>query len=133
MGGGRWLTRSTPHYALGGAAGRAERERAYLKSEFTHYGHQRARHPLGGHGRRLTASGLSRDGGGCGARRWARDQDFWIRRAALLALLTGLRCGEGHVARLFSVQTWPSWIRDVAGARLTGSARCRGWGSCRMR
>ena len=32
-----------------------------------------------------------------------------------------------------------SWIRDVAGARLTGwvlpfsSARCRGWGSCRMR
>jgi 3-methyladenine DNA glycosylase AlkD len=31
--------------------------------------------------------------------RWARDQDFWIRRAALLALLAGLRRGEGDFER----------------------------------
>ena len=27
--------------------------------------------------------------------RWARDDDFWVRRAAMLALLPGLRAGEG--------------------------------------
>lgn len=27
--------------------------------------------------------------------RWARDDDFWVRRAAMLALLPGLRTGEG--------------------------------------
>lgn len=31
--------------------------------------------------------------------RWARDQDFWIRRAALLALLGPLRSGEGDFGR----------------------------------
>lgn len=31
--------------------------------------------------------------------RWARDQDFWIRRAALLALLGPLRRGEGDFTR----------------------------------
>jgi 3-methyladenine DNA glycosylase AlkD len=31
--------------------------------------------------------------------RWARDQDFWIRRAALLTLLVPLRRGEGDFAR----------------------------------
>jgi 3-methyladenine DNA glycosylase AlkD len=31
--------------------------------------------------------------------RWAADEDFWIRRAALLALLGGLRRGEGDFAR----------------------------------
>src|SRR5262249_48021622 len=31
--------------------------------------------------------------------RWASDQDFWIRRAALLALLAGLRGGDGDFAR----------------------------------
>jgi hypothetical protein len=31
--------------------------------------------------------------------RWARDQDFWMRRAALLALLAGLRRGEGEFER----------------------------------
>jgi 3-methyladenine DNA glycosylase AlkD len=33
--------------------------------------------------------------------RWASDDDFWIRRAALLALLPGLRRGEGDVERFF--------------------------------
>lgn len=31
--------------------------------------------------------------------RWAEDEDFWIRRAALLALLPGLRRGEGDWPR----------------------------------
>jgi 3-methyladenine DNA glycosylase AlkD len=31
--------------------------------------------------------------------RWARDDDFWIRRAALLALLLPLRAGGGDFAR----------------------------------
>lgn len=31
--------------------------------------------------------------------RWAVDDDFWIRRSALLALLGGLRAGEGDFAR----------------------------------
>lgn len=31
--------------------------------------------------------------------RWARDPDFWIRRSALLALLLGLRRGEGDWER----------------------------------
>lgn len=31
--------------------------------------------------------------------RWAVDEDFWIRRSALLALLEGLRSGEGDFAR----------------------------------
>jgi 3-methyladenine DNA glycosylase AlkD len=33
--------------------------------------------------------------------RWVGDEDFWIRRAALLALLTSLRRGEGDVERFF--------------------------------
>ena len=32
--------------------------------------------------------------------RWAKDDDFWIRRSALLALLIALRRGEGDFARL---------------------------------
>jgi 3-methyladenine DNA glycosylase AlkD len=31
--------------------------------------------------------------------RWAADDDFWVRRAAMLALLTALRRGEGDFAR----------------------------------
>jgi 3-methyladenine DNA glycosylase AlkD len=31
--------------------------------------------------------------------RWATDEDFWIRRSALLALLSGLRRGEGDFDR----------------------------------
>jgi 3-methyladenine DNA glycosylase AlkD len=31
-------------------------------------------------------------------RRWARDRDFWVRRASLLALLLGLRRGDGDFA-----------------------------------
>jgi len=31
--------------------------------------------------------------------RWARDDDFWIRRAAMLALLPALRRGEGDLDR----------------------------------
>jgi 3-methyladenine DNA glycosylase AlkD len=32
--------------------------------------------------------------------RWARDSDFWVRRSALLALLPGIRSGDGDLARL---------------------------------
>jgi 3-methyladenine DNA glycosylase AlkD len=28
-------------------------------------------------------------------RRWSRDEDFWLRRASILALLPALRSGEG--------------------------------------
>lgn len=31
--------------------------------------------------------------------RWAADDDFWVRRSALLALLGGLRRGQGDLAR----------------------------------
>jgi 3-methyladenine DNA glycosylase AlkD len=31
-------------------------------------------------------------------KRWARDDDFWIRRSALLSLLPALRRGEGDFA-----------------------------------
>lgn len=31
--------------------------------------------------------------------RWAGDDDFWVRRASLLAYLPGLRRGEGHFER----------------------------------
>jgi 3-methyladenine DNA glycosylase AlkD len=31
--------------------------------------------------------------------RWAADEEFWIRRSALLALLVALRRGEGDFAR----------------------------------
>lgn len=31
--------------------------------------------------------------------RWARDPDFWLRRAAMLALIPGLRRGEGDLER----------------------------------
>lgn len=33
-------------------------------------------------------------------RRWAKDEDFWLRRAALLALLPALRTGEGDLGLL---------------------------------
>jgi 3-methyladenine DNA glycosylase AlkD len=33
--------------------------------------------------------------------RWAADSYFWIRRAALLALLPGIRTGDADLARLF--------------------------------
>jgi 3-methyladenine DNA glycosylase AlkD len=32
--------------------------------------------------------------------RWVRDENFWIRRTALLALLPGIRSGDGDLARL---------------------------------
>ncbi len=34
--------------------------------------------------------------------RWARDDNFWLRRSAMLALLLGLRSGEGD---------WPRFVR----------------------
>lgn len=151
-----------------GVPGRAERERAYLKSQLTHYGTSlpairsvtkavAAQHPglshddlvtlvealwaARVHERRMAAVellGLYHDhlrvqdmvllermlrGSGTWALvdplaasvagrlaerhpevglvldRWARDQDFWIRRAALLALLAGLRRGDGDFER----------------------------------
>ena len=32
--------------------------------------------------------------------RWSRDEDFWVRRAALLALLAGVRTGRPDLARV---------------------------------
>src|SRR5262245_46971502 len=62
--------------------------------------------------------------------RWANDQDFWIRRAALLALLVPLRRGEGDFERLakyadamlgdkeFFVRKAIGWVlRDTAKKR----------------
>ncbi|MFC8916823.1 DNA alkylation repair protein [Streptomyces sp. NPDC057116] len=42
------------------------------------------------------------DPGACGATldRWARDGDFWLRRAALLCLLPGVRAGAPDLPRL---------------------------------
>jgi 3-methyladenine DNA glycosylase AlkD len=53
-------------------------------------------------------------------RQWARDEDFWIRRSALLALLTELRAGEGDF-ELFATLAEPMleekefFIRKVIG------------------
>ena len=33
--------------------------------------------------------------------RWAADDDFWVRRTALLALLPGLRTGAGDLERFY--------------------------------
>jgi 3-methyladenine DNA glycosylase AlkD len=43
-----------------------------------------------------------RDPAACGDTldRWARDEDFWLRRAALLALLPGVRAGTPDLPRL---------------------------------
>lgn len=62
--------------------------------------------------------------------RWAKDHDFWIRRAALLALLGPLRRGEGDFGRFaeyadvmlsdkeFFVQKAIGWVlRDTAKKR----------------
>jgi 3-methyladenine DNA glycosylase AlkD len=62
--------------------------------------------------------------------RWAKDHDFWIRRAALLALLGPLRRGEGDFGRLagyadamlgdkeFFVRKAIGWVlRDTAKKR----------------
>jgi 3-methyladenine DNA glycosylase AlkD len=62
--------------------------------------------------------------------RWATDNDFWLRRAALLALLPALRWGEGDFARLsacaeqileereFFVRKALGWVlRDTAKRR----------------
>jgi 3-methyladenine DNA glycosylase AlkD len=62
--------------------------------------------------------------------RWATDEDFWVRRAALLALLLPLRRGEGDFARFaryaegmleereFFIRKAIGWIlRDVSKRR----------------
>jgi 3-methyladenine DNA glycosylase AlkD len=64
--------------------------------------------------------------------RWAKDQDFWIRRAALLTLLVPLRRGEGDFDRFakyadamlgdkeFFVRKAIGWVlRDTARKRPT--------------
>ncbi|MGA5167345.1 MULTISPECIES: DNA alkylation repair protein [Streptomyces] len=45
---------------------------------------------------------VSRDPAACGDAldRWARDEDFWLRRTALLALLPGVRAGTPDLPRL---------------------------------
>ena len=45
---------------------------------------------------------MARKPGGCGAGRlnaWATDEDFWVRRSALLALLPGIRAGQPALDR----------------------------------
>ena len=44
---------------------------------------------------------MQRDPTGCAAAldRWSVDEDFWLRRTSLLALLPGLRRGEGDFER----------------------------------
>jgi 3-methyladenine DNA glycosylase AlkD len=64
--------------------------------------------------------------------RWARDDDFWLRRSALLALLLALRRGEGDFARFgryadamleereFFIRKAIGWVlRDTASKRPT--------------
>ena len=44
-------------------------------------------------------------------RRWARDEDFWVRRSAMLALLTELR-EAGAATSSFSPSSLPSMIEE---------------------
>src|SRR4029453_4900747 len=80
--------------------GRAEHEKAYLKSGLEHYGVPgpairavakgvRKLHPDLSHG----PLGARRPTAAAGRARGAVDDDFWIRRSALLALLESLRRG----------------------------------------
>jgi len=68
--------------------------------------------------------------------RWARDEDFWIRRAALLAQLVALREGRGDLARFgrhadamleereFFVRKAIGWVlRDASSRDPEGVAR----------
>ncbi|MCU0234926.1 MAG: DNA alkylation repair protein [Thermoanaerobaculales bacterium] len=63
-------------------------------------------------------------------RRWSRDEDFWLRRASILALLPALRSGEGDfelfaelatpllAEREFFIRKAIGWVlRDVARRR----------------
>lgn len=62
--------------------------------------------------------------------RWAKDQDFWIRRSAMLALLLPLRRGEGDMDRFLRyadgmLQEKEFFIRKSIGWVLRESARKR--------
>jgi len=60
---------------------------------------------------------------------WARDADFWVRRAALLAFLPGLRRGAGDLPRFldhadrmltereFFIRKAIGWVLREAGRR----------------
>lgn len=62
--------------------------------------------------------------------RWARDEDFWIRRSAMLALLLALRRGEGDFARFTRyadamLEEKEFFIRKAIGWILRDTARKR--------
>ena len=63
---------------------RAEQEKRYLTSELEHFG---------------TSVPATRKVVKAILDRWATDDDFWVRRSALLALLLPLRRGGGDFAR----------------------------------
>ncbi len=93
------------------AAARPERaagEKAYLKSTLEHYGtsmpaiRSAVRTAIGRDGLAASVVGplVEREPSlGATLDRWAADEDFWIRRSALLALLLALRRGEGDFDR----------------------------------
>jgi hypothetical protein len=79
-------------------SGRGERERAYLKSELIHYGTSVP--AIRSVAKAVASQHPERHAEACAVLdRWAGDQDFWIRRAALPAFLAGLRRGEGDFER----------------------------------
>jgi 3-methyladenine DNA glycosylase AlkD len=62
--------------------------------------------------------------------RWSRDEDFWIRRSALLAHLEPLRRGEGDFERFASyadrmLGEWEFFIRKAIGWVLRDTGRKR--------
>ncbi|GGW13100.1 hypothetical protein GCM10018980_76250 [Streptomyces capoamus] len=97
---------SLPHHRLAEAADQlteqlvrlgtpehAAWDRDYLRSDFTHLGVP-AVHGAG-------AITLQHKGtAGTVLDRWAIDQDFWLRRSALLALLPGIRADAADLKRL---------------------------------
>lgn len=61
---------------------------------------------------------------------WAQDDDFWVRRAALLALLPGLRAGAGHFELFARYAEWmlderEFFIRKAIGWVLRDTAKRR--------
>ena len=63
-------------------------------------------------------------------RRWAKDEDFWVRRSAMLALLTELRAGDGDF-ELFAkfatsmIEEREFFIRKAIGWVLRDTGRTR--------
>ena len=56
--------------------------------------------------------------------RWAEDAEFWVRRAAMLALLLPLRRGEGDWQRFARITPTPCWRRESSSSARRSAGFC---------